>query len=116
MMTISEELQKKTESKWGMHKLIELGLEIEKFPPDFTRWYKLCENLHDDDLDDFYCKSNVRTIFTKWEDGRWHEALKKVSDFLYPLDSDELEAVKKDCPCLVEYANQYNKIEEIREV
>lgn len=114
-MSINKELKEKTEAKWQIPKIKEIGIDVKQFPPDFSRMLEECKSKFEgtEMLD---CEVIVRRTAREWEGGRWWKGLDALSNFLSRLDKDELIPIKQDCPCLINYVNQFNRAETYREI
>jgi len=61
------------------------------------------------------CESAVRLKHRDVESGRLNQMADKIHNFLSHLDPDEVEAFKKKFPGMVNVANDFAVVEELRE-
>ena len=64
----------------------------------------------------FKCEGDVRRRYREVESGRLEQMGGKIHNFFIPLDSDERSTFKKEFPKMVNIANEFAIVEELRQI
>lgn len=78
----------------------------------FEKEFKSCKAKPDR----YACERKVRSDFRSVESGRYAEMTDKIHNFLTRLDSDEVELLKNDVPKIIDLANDFAFVEEVRKL
>ena len=79
----------------------------------FGREFKNCEKKG---KEQFKCEANVRRRHREVESGRLSQMGEKIHNFFIPLDFDERKTFKEKFPKMVNVANEFAIVEELREI